>query len=78
MKITDVTITLFEWDGIPLTNYSAISGTLGNFGGKAMMGLVTVSTDDGVQGHSFLGTSSQGADFDAASLISIMKPRLRG
>ncbi|MDA0676921.1 MAG: mandelate racemase [Chloroflexi bacterium] len=78
MKITDVTVTLFTWDGIPVTNYSAISGTLGIFGGKATMGLVTISTDAGVQGHSFLGTSSQGADFDAASLISIMKPRLMG
>lgn len=75
MKITDATITLFSWDGIPVTNYSPMSGKMG---GSTTMGLLTISTDEGVDGHAFLGTSSQGADFDGPSLISTMKPRLIG
>ncbi len=75
MKITDVTVTMFAWDDIPLTNYSPKSGT---FSGTSQMGLVTISTNEGVQGHSILGTASQGADFDAPSLISKLQPLLIG
>ena len=75
MKITDVTITLFAWDGIPTINYSPMSGQMG---GSISMGLLTISTDEGVEGHAFLGTSSQGADFDGPSLIAHLKPRLMG
>jgi L-alanine-DL-glutamate epimerase-like enolase superfamily enzyme len=75
MKITDVTVTLFAWDNIPSTNYSPMSGRLG---GTVQMGLVTISTDEGVQGHAFLGHSGQGADFDGPSLINQLKPRLMG
>ncbi len=75
MKITDVTVTLFAWDEIPLTNYSPKSGT---FSGTSQMGLVTISTDEGVHGHSLLGSASQGANIDAGTLISILKPLLIG
>lgn len=75
MKITDVTVTLFAWDDIPVTNYSPKSGTMS---GSSQMGLVTISTDEGVQGHSFLGTSGQGADFDGPSIIERFKSLLIG
>jgi hypothetical protein len=75
MKITDVTITLFAWDGIPPINYSLRSGQLSS---SSQMGLVTISTDEGVHGHSLLGSASQGGDFDGPSLIAKLKPLLIG
>ena len=75
MKITDVTVTLFKWDDIPATFYSPLSGKIG---GESDLGLVTISTDEGVQGHAFLGSSSQPASLDTNSLIKFLKPILMG
>jgi L-alanine-DL-glutamate epimerase-like enolase superfamily enzyme len=75
MKITDVTVTLFKWECIPVTNYSPLSGKIG---GESDLGLVTISTDEGIDGHAFLGSSSQGASLDVQSLIKFLKPVLVG
>ena len=75
MKITDVTVTLFKWEDIPTTNYSPLSGKIG---GESDLGLVTISTDEGIEGHAFLGSSSQPASLDADSLIKFLKPVLVG
>ncbi|MBN4064834.1 hypothetical protein JYU04_03765, partial [Dehalococcoides mccartyi] len=75
MKITDVTVTLFKWEGIPDIQYSPMSGKTG---GTSDLGLVTISTDEGIQGHSFLGGSSEPASLDANSLIMFLKPLLVG
>ena len=56
MKITDITVTLFAWDDIPATQYGRHSG---RFAGKSDLGLVTIKTDQGVEGHAFLGSSSR-------------------
>jgi L-alanine-DL-glutamate epimerase-like enolase superfamily enzyme len=76
MKITDVTITLFAWDGLPERQFGRHTGRMA--GGRSELGLVTIDTDEGVQGHAFLGSSSRGANFDAASLIKFLKPILIG
>jgi L-alanine-DL-glutamate epimerase-like enolase superfamily enzyme len=76
MKITDVTITLFAWDDLPPRQFGKHTGKMA--GGRSQLGLVTIKTDDGVEGHSFLGSSSRGANFDAASLINFLKPLLMG
>ena len=75
MKITDVTVTLFKWDDIPATFYSPLSGKIG---GESDLGVVTISTDEGVEGHAFLGSSSQPGSFDTNSLIKFLKPILMG
>ena len=75
MKITDVTVTLFKWEDIPTTHYSPLSGRIG---GESDLGLVTITTDEGVEGHAFLGSSSQPASLDARSLIKYLKPALVG
>ncbi|MFH1605254.1 MAG: enolase C-terminal domain-like protein [Pseudomonadota bacterium] len=72
MKIIDVTLTLFAWDDIPLTNY----GPHKKFGGSSKLGLLSVVTDEGITGHAFLGSSRQAADIDAPSLIRYLKPVL--
>ena len=75
MKITDVTVTLFAWDDIPARQYGRHTG---RFGGKSELGLVTITTDEGVVGHAFLGSSKRGAQLDAASLIRFLKPLVMG
>jgi L-alanine-DL-glutamate epimerase-like enolase superfamily enzyme len=76
MKITDVTITLFAWDDLPSRQFGKHTGKMP--GGRVEMGLVTISTDDGVEGQAFLGSSNRGANFDAASLIRFLKPLVMG
>jgi L-alanine-DL-glutamate epimerase-like enolase superfamily enzyme len=75
MKITDVTLTLFTWTGIPPTQYGRHAGRLG---GTSQLGLLTVATDDGIEGHAFLGSAMRGADLDGESLIRYLKPILMG
>jgi L-alanine-DL-glutamate epimerase-like enolase superfamily enzyme len=75
MKITDVSVTLFAWDDIPATQYGQHTG---RFSGRSHLGLVTVSTDQGVEGHAFLGSASRSAEFDANSIITYLKPQVMG
>ena len=71
MKITDVTLTLFAWTDIPATTYGRHTG---RFSGKSQLGLLTVRTDEGVEGHAFLGSAQRGAHLDGESLIQFLKP----
>jgi L-alanine-DL-glutamate epimerase-like enolase superfamily enzyme len=75
MKITDVTLTLFRWSDIPATQYG---GHTGRFGGESQLGLVTISTDEGLAGHAFLGSAMRGAHFDGESLIHYLNPLVVG
>ena len=54
MKITDVTLTLFAWDDIPATTYGAHTG---RFSGTSQLGLLRIVTDEGIEGHAFLGSA---------------------
>ncbi len=71
MKISDVTLTLFAWSGIPATYYGRHTG---RFGGTSQLGLLTVATDEGVEGHALLGSAMRGAHLDAESLIQYLRP----
>ena len=75
MKISDVTLTLFAWPGIPPTTYGRHTG---RFSGESQLGLLTLATDEGVVGHAFLGSAMRGAHLDAASLIEVLKPVVLG
>ena len=75
MKITDVHLTLFAWDDIPATTYGRHTG---RFSGTSQLGLLTVTTDEGVQGHAFLGSAMRGAHLDGQSLIQFLKPVVIG
>ena len=74
MKITDVTLTLFAWDDIPPTQY----GQHSRFAGSSALGLLRIATDDGVEGHAFLGSASNSATTDGQGLITHLKPMLMG
>ena len=71
MKITDLTITLHRWD-VPITTYSDV------FGGSKQIGVVTIKTDEGVEGHSFLGNANQGADEFSIQVLQRLKPMVIG
>src|SRR3974377_2278719 len=73
MKITDVTLTLFSWESIPSTIYGHHPARPT---GKSDLGLLAVTTDQGVIGHAFLGTSSNPASLDGPGLIRFLKPVL--
>jgi L-alanine-DL-glutamate epimerase-like enolase superfamily enzyme len=75
MKITDLTVTLFAWPGIPATTYGRHTG---HFSGESQLGLVTLRTDAGVEGHAFLGSAMRGAHFDAQGLVHYLKPLVMG
>jgi L-alanine-DL-glutamate epimerase-like enolase superfamily enzyme len=75
MKITDLTVTLFAWPGIPATTYGRHTG---RFSGESQLGLVTLRTDAGLEGHAFLGSAMRGADLDAAGVVRYLKPLVVG
>jgi L-alanine-DL-glutamate epimerase-like enolase superfamily enzyme len=75
MKITDVTLTLFPWESIPPTIYGHHTAPPT---GKSDLGLLEVTTDAGVAGHAFLGTSSNPASLDGPGLVHFLKPILIG
>ena len=75
MKITDVTLTLFAWGDIPATSYGRHTG---RFSGTSDLGLLTLRTDEGLEGHAFLGSAMRPASMDAQSLIRYLKPLVLG
>ena len=76
MRITDVSVTVWEWKDIPPTRYTktvASSGTR-----STQMGLLRIRTDDGIEGNGFLGSSLGSAKEDAPFVIAAVKPMLMG
>ncbi len=74
MKITDVSLTLFAWNDIPPTQY----GQHSKFAGSSSLGLLRLATDEGVEGHAFLGSASNPATTDGQGPITHLKPVLMG
>ena len=75
MKITDVSLTLFAWEAIPPTIYGHHTARPT---GRSDLGLLRIATDEGIEGHAFLGTSSNPASLDGPALIRFLKPALMG
>jgi L-alanine-DL-glutamate epimerase-like enolase superfamily enzyme len=75
MKIDAVDVTLFAWDDIPPTTYTAGAQ---NRSGRSNLGLVRIGTDAGIEGHAFLGSATNPAQMDAQGLIHFLKPVLLG
>lgn len=75
MKITDVTLTLFTWDGLAPISYSAHVTSSRD---SCQLGLLQVETDDGITGRAFIGSPVSPAEFDAQRLIDILKPIVMG
>ena len=75
MKIVDVTVTQFEQANIRNLSFGPHNSPTT---GKSMLGLVTVTTDEGLEGHAFLGSITKSSELDALSLIQTLKPILLG
>src|SRR5438045_168397 len=75
MKITDLTLTLFAWESIPSTIYGHHTARPT---GQSDLGLLRLMTDEGIEGHAFLGTSSNPASLDGPGLIRFLKPVVMG
>ncbi|MDB5798744.1 MAG: mandelate racemase/muconate lactonizing enzyme [Paucimonas sp.] len=75
MKITNLTLTLFNWGNIPPTSYGAHTG---KFTGNSKLGLLAITTDAGITGHAFLGSAFYAADLDGPALVRYFKPILLG
>lgn len=73
MKITDLTVTMFNW-----RRRRPRGQQPSPFDGDRQLGLVTIRTDEGVEGHSFLGGPRQGADEMVGPLIRLLKPVVMG
>ncbi len=77
MKVTDVKVTMFNWEQEAWT--TGIGGGRGtSFGGDVLLGILTVETDEGISGNAFLGSSHQGADDLVAPLMKFLKPIVMG
>lgn len=75
VRITDLTVTLFDWQGIPSIRYGDRNPLTRS---SSELGLVTLQTDAGVEGHAFLGSSIRGARLDVVALIRNLKPIIVG
>jgi len=74
MKITDVTLTMVAWS-IPKGKYA---GQAVDFGGEKELAVITVSTDEGIEGYSFMGSAMRSAVDNAGPLLTYLKPVLIG
>jgi L-alanine-DL-glutamate epimerase-like enolase superfamily enzyme len=74
MTIDDVSLTLFRWSNIPAAAYHNVGTTTQ----ESMLGLLTIKTSDGVEGHAFIGGSTHPASLDGPALIHVLKPLLLG
>ena len=77
MKITDVKVELFNWKSEPWGT-GVDSGVTFKARAMSQLGIVTVSTDEGINGHAFLGNSRMGADHFVNGLIQFIKPIIMG
>ena len=73
MKITNVKVEMFNWRTDPWH-----TGVGTRFGGTRQLGVVTIETDEGIEGNAFLGSSGLGADHLAPGLIEFIKPIILG
>ena len=73
MKITNLKMDMFNWNSDRWK-----TGVGMQFGSAKQLGVVTVETDEGVSGNSFLGSSRMGADHFALGLIEFIKPIVIG
>ena len=76
MKITDVKVTVWEWADIPPTRYTLRVRSSGTR--STHMGLVRIQTDEGVEGHAFLGNALSPLGNDANLIAERYKGLLVG
>ena len=76
MKITDVKVTVWEWKDIPPTRYT--SRVTSSESRSAQMALVRILTNEGLEGHAFLGSALSPLGNDPQTIVERFKPMLIG
>ena len=76
MRITDVQVIVWEWRDIPPTRYTLKVRSAGSR--STHMALVKIITDEGIEGHAFLGSALIALGNDAKLIIERYKPLLIG
>jgi L-alanine-DL-glutamate epimerase-like enolase superfamily enzyme len=76
MRITDVRVTLWEWRDIPPVRYTRTVAS--SQSGKTQMGLIRISTDEGVDGYAFMGSALGSAQNLVPVIVQALKPMLMG
>jgi L-alanine-DL-glutamate epimerase-like enolase superfamily enzyme len=75
MRITDLDITVFTWEGLEPLRYSNHVRTTTT---TCNLGLLQVRTDEGHVGRAFIGSPVSPAEFDCQRAIDILKPIVMG
>lgn len=75
MKITEVDVTIFAWDNIPQARYGQANPVTTP---RGEIGLLRIATDEGLEGHAFLGSSFRSVYLDVTSLVRHLKPVVLG
>ena len=76
MRITDVKVTVWDWKDIPPTRYTLRVKSAGTK--SVEMGLVRILTDEGIEGHAFLGNALATLGNDGKMVVERFKPMLVG
>jgi L-alanine-DL-glutamate epimerase-like enolase superfamily enzyme len=72
-KVADVGVRLFKWPVIAGKDHTGYTRTA-----EVELGLVTIKTDQGAEGHSFLGAHRMSGDRWGADLLQFLKPVILG
>lgn len=76
MKITDVKVTVWEWKDIPAVRYTLRVESVKNR--STHMALIRIITDEGLEGHAFLGNAMASLGTDAELIAKRYKRFLVG
>jgi L-alanine-DL-glutamate epimerase-like enolase superfamily enzyme len=76
MKITDVKVIVWEWNDIPPTRYTLNVKSSGTR--STHMAVVKILTDEGIEGHAFMGNALSSLGNDAKLITERYKPMLVG
>ena len=76
MKISDITVTVWEWRDIPPTRYTTTISSSATL--TTQMGLLRIVADDGTDGYAFIGSALGSAGGDSETIVKRMKPMLMG
>jgi L-alanine-DL-glutamate epimerase-like enolase superfamily enzyme len=74
VKVVDVSLTLFRWPGVEESRYHGPAAAAR----ESDLGLLRIVTDEGTEGHAFLGSSMKPASLDAHLLMRWLAPLLLG
>lgn len=72
-KVTDVSVRLFKWPVKPGKDHTGFTR-----GTEVELAVVTIKTDQGAEGHSFLGAHRMSGDRWGADLLQFLKPVVMG